>query len=121
MLTASTSVRSSGMAWLTGVNFPSTPAACTKTSNRPNRATILGATDFELFRLAQVQRQQRRGAAGGTDGVVGILQPALRPCGDHHVRAQSRERHGGCRAEPRLAPVTNATRSESGDAINDFR
>ena len=63
---------------------------------QPSKTPIdAGAEDIDLLALPQIQRQQRRRTAGGADGVVGFLQPALRAGGYHQMRPQPRQRDGG--------------------------
>ena len=64
-------------------------------SSRPNRSQQARPERVHRGAVLQIERQQRGRAAGGADGVVGFLQPALGAGGDHHMGAAAGKLDGG--------------------------
>ncbi len=97
-LTSITSCQTLGSKWPIGDSVPSTPAAPTSTSSRPKRAPKRRAQLLDLVEVAQIDRDERRGAARRADGIVGLFEPALRcaPAARH-----ARPRRRAARPRPR--------------------
>ena len=102
-----------GSRWPSGVTTPSTPALPNSDVELAPALVDHAAEAVDAGEILEVERDQRRSAALGADGVVELLQPAGRARHRHNVRAGFGERQ--------RRRVANAARRAGDDGDASFQ